>query len=295
MNYLGKYAEFLRRQANLPVPIKIVFDASNGTAGPVLKEVFSDMVNVQAIVINDEISGDFPAHGPNPKSEGALEVLSQTVVREKADFGVILDGDADRVLFVDEKGGAIDSFDALSLIKKSFSPPYIVDVRALADFVFPGFKMIEVRAGRYSVSKALEENGADIGVERTGHFFFKNFFYKDSAILAVIYVANAVALLKKEGSKLSETIGRLGNVSRPPEMDFEIGDREGALRRVEEFYSEQGRLKIKKLDGISVFGDDFAFNVRSFNTEPVMRLNIAAKNKKILDEKLTEIKKIMGV
>lgn len=295
MSHLARYIKFLRGQLNIKASIKIVCDASNGTVGPVLRGVFDSFKGVELILINDEISGDFPAHGPNPKTKGAANELSAKVLQEGADLGAIFDGDADRVLFVDGRGQSIDAFDVLVLLKDSFRPPYIVDVRALADFTLPDLPTVEVRAGRYYVSKAVEEQNAELGVERSGHFFFKDFGYRDSAVLATIHLINAVSLLKKEGNSIQQLLEQANKIRRPPELDFQLEDREGALRRVEEHYGALGSAKIHKLDGISVFGGDFAFNLRSSNTEPAIRLNIAASSKRVLDEKLTEIKKLMEV
>ena len=295
MNHIARYADFLRTFLKIKAPVSVVLDVSNGPTGMVLEELFRSIQGVETVILNGDLSGDFPGHGPNPLVAGATDEASRKVVKESADMGAVYDGDGDRVLFIDDKGEAIDPFNSFFLIKDQFRPPYIVEVRALSGFVFPDPEIIEVAAGRSYIHKALQKENAELGVERSGHFFFKDFFYQDSAILATIHMINAVSALKEGGKKVHEALSGLSGLEHPPEANFEINDREGVLRRLDKYYGEGKTYRIEKIDGITVVGPDFAFNVRASNTEPLVRLNIAAKNRKILDEKLTEIKKVMGI
>ncbi|MDD5710692.1 MAG: hypothetical protein PHV43_01150 [Candidatus Colwellbacteria bacterium] len=295
MNYIGKYADFLETFLKAKAPVKIVLDVSNGPAGLVLEKLFKDRAGIEAIILNKEVSGEFPAHGPNPLVAGAADEVSRKVLEEDADLGAIYDGDGDRVIFISNKGKAIDPFDAFFLIRNRFQPPYIVDVRALSEFISPDPEIIEAAAGRSYIYKALKKENAQLGVERSGHFFFRDFFYQDSAVLATVHMINAVSALKKNGQSIDEVLAGLGSLERLPEMSFEVNDGEGVLRRLEAHYQGIPGFKIERTDGITIIGPDLALNVRVSNTEPVVRLNIVAKNRKMLDEKLIEIKKVMGV
>ncbi len=292
MNYVDKYAQFLSTFAKLEAETKVVFDASNGTAGIVLEELLPKIPQLEGHIINGTPDGDFPAHGPNPLGENAFEDLRKAISREGADLGVIFDGDADRVLFLDEQGTSIDSYEAFLLIKGYFDPPFVVDVRALADFTMPGVPVVESMAGRLFIWEAMRKHEADLGVERTGHYFFKKYRYFDSAIIASLCLINFVSELKAQGKTLSQAVGDLPKVNYPPEINFQVADTQACIDEVRsEFESEA--TDIRQLDGLSVYTNHFAFNIRASATEPLLRLNIAAKDEETLEETLGRLKPLL--
>ncbi|MBU2101555.1 hypothetical protein KKH05_02450 [Patescibacteria group bacterium] len=294
MNYAKKYADFLKNFFAPEESIRMVVDCSNGAVGPVFKEL-SDVEGVEFILINDIPDGDFPAHGPDPLAEGATDQLAEAIIEHKADFGVVFDSDGDRAIFLDELGRAINSYSVFLCIKDFFKPPYVVNVNALADFTMPEAKVIEEKVGRFNIINTMREKSAELGVEHSGHYYFKEFSYSDSGILGVVFMVNYVAQIKKQGIAVSKIMGDLIKLEWPLETNYKVNDGEGVIMRVKEHYKNDPAYKIRELDGVSVFGPDFAFNVRASNTEPLLRLNIAAKNKKTFEDKLTEVKKVMGV
>ena len=292
MNYIEEYANFLGKFIRANNNVKVVFDCSNGPAGLVLEALIRGNTSITPTIINDELDGDFPAHGPSPLVAGALDDLRKTVIEQGADFGVIFDGDADRVMFMDERGELLDTYQVFRLIQKYFTPPFVVDVRALAAFVMPGEGVIESKAGRLFLWKTMHKHQATFGAERTGHFFFKDFNYLDSAILASIHVINLVSEIKGSGHTLSEAAKDLSKVIYPPEIILEVKDVSLAVRKVRDHYVSKG-YSVSDLDGVTVQGEDFAFNLRAAATEPVAKLNIAAKDQTKIEECIAEIKQVV--
>ena len=290
MNYTDKYINFLEKFIDVEAKIKVAFDASNGAAGPVIEKLFK-RPEVDPFFFNTNPDGDFPAHGPNPLANKAITDISKEVINSGADMGVIFDGDGDRVFFTDELGKLVDSYEVLRLIKDQFKPPYIVDIRAMPEFTMKDIDVVEEKAGRQFMIKAMMKRDADLAVEYTGHYYFKNFFYTDSGILASIYMINYLSSLRKENRKLSEVL-KESKFAHIPEANFEVANVNEVIERVKESFTDEG-VKIKELDGITIYHEDFALNLRPSVTEPLARLNMVAKDKKILDSQLNKVKKLI--
>ena len=282
---ITKYTDFLRKFLHPQTALTVVCDFSNGSAGPIVTALFRG-TQVKMIPLAAKPDGDFPEHGPNPLAEGAAANLCRVVVREKADLGAIFDSDGDRVLFVDNNGRVLDAYDVFALIKGSFEPPYVVDARALAGFTMQGEDVVESRTGRYFVWRKMKESGASLGIERSGHYFFKDFFSMDSGILAAIHVINAVGV----GHDLASEI-LASAIMRLPEINFPVTDWPTIREAITKRFGESAT--IYELDGLTVTGSDFAFNIRPSATEPLVRLNLAAREQGTLDAKLAELKKMV--
>ncbi len=292
VTYIQQYADFIRGFLHPEAKVRVVFDTSNGAAGPVLENVFRHK-DIQAHYLNSKPDGGFPAHGPNPLAPGVTHELSETVKSQRADLGVIFDCDGDRVLFLDEIGRIINPYDIFTFLKAFSSPPYVVDVRALAEFTMPGTEVIEEKVGRYFIIKAMYKSQAGLGAEYSGHYYFDKFFYSDSGILAAVLMVNFVSRLKCGERSLSLALTELGGRKRAPEINFPVGNGATTLKSVENFYRAMDGIKTYVLDGVSVFGKDFAFNLRASVTEPLLRLNLAADSKAVLEERLAELKKMI--
>jgi phosphomannomutase len=227
--------------------------------------------------------------------KGALNQLCKKVRSEKADLGIIFDGDGDRVFFTDEKGKEIDP-DAISLIlMKIFKPPYIVST--INSWRVRDYKKVIVsKIGRLFISLAMEKNKANLGTERSGHYYFKKFFYRDSGIFAAIQIINFLSGAK---TRISQYIEKLPKSYHLPETNFKvksIKSLKNKINKVRSFYKRQGG-KTSEADGLSM---EFCskqgrwwFNLRFSNTESFLRLNLEAENKKLLDEKLKEIQTLL--
>ncbi len=324
INYAKAYADFLGSFIKVRHPIRVVFDCSDGTAGVVLREFLSAHSRITHWVLNGKPNGRFPAHGPNPMVGRAMDDLGREVTERKADLGIVFDGDGDRVFFVDDRGNRLNPDVAAFLISKNFRGPTIVDVRsgfALREGLRRDRKeVVDCRVGHFFIKKLMRKENVSFGAEVSGHYYFKDFFYADSGILAAIYLVNEVSKLAENGERLSGWVGRLGKVFASGELNFEVEDKSGAIGRIEEAFKRRART-VSKLDGIRMdFGSprksavhseapqsgakramhsealakEWWFSVRPSNTENLLRLNLEAKDKKVFTEHLKELKALIG-
>ncbi len=295
MNFQNLYIDFLERFVKIKRPVKIVFDCSNGTAGLILKELFKKEKRIKAIFINSEPDGNFPAHSPNPLEKDALNQLCKKVISEKANLGIIFDGDGDRIFFTDEKGKTIDP-DTISLIlMKIFKPPYVVS--AISSWRVRDYKKVIIsKIGRLFMGLAMEKNNANLGMERSGHYYFKKFFYRDSGIFTAIQIINFLSGVK---ISISQYIEKLPKSYHLPETNFKVENiksLKNKISKIKNFYKKQGG-KISEKDGLSMEfyskQGRWWFNLRLSNTENFLRLNLEAENKKLLRQKAKEIKNML--
>jgi len=307
MDYIKEYANFLRKflkpirqvRGKPKRKLKVIFDCSNGTTGIIIKNLVSSIQNLEAILINDRPDGNFPAHGPNPLAPGAADQLKKEVLKQKADLGVIFDADGDRVFFADNRGRWVDPNEIAYILMQLFKPPYVIGIvssRRLkklsgAKSASGGRKVFISRVGHYFFKKLMREKKASLGLEHSGHYYFQNFFYCDSGILAAIEVINFVSGLKTD---LAGWLDGLPPYYRSGEINFEVRDKEKVLKAIEKKYKNSAG-KIFKLDGLTLEFNWAWLNIRASNTEPLLRLNIEATSKKLLNEKLKEIKKLLVV
>lgn len=307
MDYLRTYTNFLESKIKLVKPMSVVLDCSNGTTGKVLKELFREagsrkqesriIHDSKFIILNSTPDGNFPAHGPNPMAKGAMEQLKKAVLKNKADFGAIFDADGDRVFFVDDRGREVPADAILGWLGQVFRGPVVVDARVgyLAREMLKalGKKIIESRVGHYFIKKLMKEKGAGFGGELSGHYYFPlDGGYFDSGILAAIHFANEVSELKAVGGTLSEWLDDLPRYYRSGELNFAVKDKVKAMAAVEKKYRRLAK-RISKLDGLKMEFSDWWFVLRSSNTENLLRLVMEAKNKKVLDRQLAEIRRLL--
>ena len=302
MKYLDLYAKFLLRFLKPKVPIRVVFDTSNGSTALVLRKIFNKKSVVEAKIINGKIDGHFPGHGPNPMYPFAKKDLQAAVKAEKADLGVIFDGDGDRAFFIDDLGRVIYQDDAALLLMESFRTPYVVDaITGWQIKMNPNLKgkLLESRVGYVFIRKAMIK--ADFGAENSGHYYFKHAFGKtqasfDSGVRAAIEMINKVSVLKKKGKKLSDWLDELPKYYRSPDdLNFRARTRsviEEIQRYAEKIYRPRA-LSISHLDGVTIEAKDFWFNLRGSNTESLLRLKMEAKKENILKREIKNIKKII--
>ncbi|HAF29831.1 MAG TPA: phosphomannomutase/phosphoglucomutase [Bacteroidales bacterium] len=307
-----EYVEFLRTYAQDYSDLKIAVDCSNGMAGFLIKK----LLGKKPIYLFDDLDGSFPNHEPNPLIEENVADLKRTVLEEKCDIGVIFDGDADRVMFVDEKGQFISpdliiGFMAHYFLEKENLPAarlpdgqggqelaVLEDIRtskAVKEYVEKlGGKMHTWRVGRAFATPKLREINGIYGGELAGHYYFRDFFYSDSGILASLIVLNLLSKFKNEGKTMSEIISGISKYANSGEINFKIEQKLEAMEALKDYFvAEEEPMEILDFDGYRIEFKDWWFNVRPSNTEPYLRLLAEADNKKILDEKLKEIKTIL--
>lgn len=290
------YKQFIRRFLAPPRPMRIVIDASNGMAGKWAPILFDDVPGLDITWLNLEHNGEF-VHEPNPLVEANLRQLREEVRRIGADFGVCFDGDADRLILVDEQAEPVRCDLLTALLAREFlrqapDATIVYDLRSsrvvAEEIKAAGGRPRRERVGHAFIKKALSDTKGVFGGELSGHFYFRDNFYCDSGMLAFVHVVNTLTC---HGTSLSELIRPLKRYASSGERNFENEDKDGAIKRLAERFKD---ARIDFLDGITVQYEDWWFNVRKSNTEPLLRLNLEAKTPQMLREKLDLVARDLG-
>jgi len=292
------YRRHVLRFLDLKRPLRVVIDASNGMAGKMVPAVFGKVPHLKIIPLLFEITGSF-AHDPNPLVESNLAMLKQRMVQDMPDLGVCFDGDADRCIFLDETGRPIGCDLITALLARDFlSRPenkgaaVVYDLRSskvvAEEVTAAGGVPRRERVGHAFMKKTLAETGGVFGGELSGHFYFRDNFNADSGAIAL---ARLLSVLSAQDKPLSALIRPLERYARSGELNFRIEDKDGAIRRLSERYSA---ARIDYLDGVTIDLGDWWFNVRKSNTEPLLRLNLEARDADMLQAKLADLKGILG-
>ncbi len=274
---------------------KVAIDASNGMAGKAIPILLAD-VPVEVVPINFEHAGKFK-HDPDPLKEKNLAQLKSTVKKENCDFGICFDGDADRMMMVDENGETIpcDLLTALLVphfLEKKPKSAIVYDLRSsrvvMEEIIKYGGTPRRERVGHSYMKKALRDTHAIFGGELSGHFYFEQNFYADSAAIMLMHTLNVV---DEKNKPMSELIRPLKRYFNSGENNFRVDNKEQRMEELARRYSEG---KIDHLDGVTVDFKDWWFNCRPSNTEPLLRLNVETKTQDLLKEKLGEIEQQLG-
>jgi len=272
---------------------KAVSDTGNGMAGyfmPVLEK----RLPWQVTELFYELDGRFPNHVPSPIEEKNRIDCINKVKEVGADFGMVFDGDGDRVFMIDEKGRTLSGTIMTAMIAENVlqkNPGATILYNAIVGRVVPeivaknGGKSERVRVGHTLIKEAMRRTDALFCGEHSGHYYFKQNFYADSAIIAAVLVAE---LLSVKNIKLSEIYDEYDKYPASGEINFETTEKEKIMKAMEAEYKDRAK-SVDWLDGVSVWFDDFWFNVRPSNTEPLLRLNVEADNSQILEEKIKEL------
>jgi len=294
------YLAFQRSYLSDLSKLKVTIDCSNGMAALLIKDILGDGPSY----LYDTIDGTFPNHEPNPLIEKNVEDLKKAVLKNGSDLGVIFDGDADRVMFVDEKGKFISPDLIIGLMahyfleEKGLKGNVLQDIRtskAVAEYISQfGSTMHMWRVGRAFAAIKLREIDGIFGGELAGHYYFKDFFYSDSGILAALIVLDIVSKKKKEGITLSQLIGKIARYANSGEINFKLERKQEAMDAVRSHFmnTEQATASFD-FDGYRVEFTDWWFNIRPSNTEPYLRLLAEAKTQEMLEEKVLLIKSII--
>ncbi|MFP4568146.1 MAG: phosphomannomutase/phosphoglucomutase [Candidatus Woesearchaeota archaeon] len=293
-NYAKEYEKFLaaHNKKTQKKELKIVIDQSNGSGKyevETLKKLYP-----KSKTINTKITTK-PIHEPNPLSHDARKQLVQEVKKQKADLGIIFDGDADRVCFVNNKGQFIRPDLILTLLSKELKRGTVIyDTRssqAVHDTCkLKGLNPVMSKAGRTFIYSAMRDELAELGGENSGHYFFKESKYLDNAGICAIKVLN---ILKNTEATLSDLIKEYKDYHHSGEINYKVKNPSKAFLLVEQAYLEP--IKTLFIDGLSIYYEDFWFSLRKSNTENIIRLNAEAKTKEILELNLKKIHNIMNL
>lgn len=292
------YRDHVLKFLDLKRPLRVAVDASNGMAGKMIPKVFNGIKDLEIIPLLFEITGSF-THEPNPLVESNLDMLKEKMAKTHPDLGACFDGDADRCMFLDENRKALGSDLITALLAREFlhqpqnkGSTIVYDLRSshvVPDVVKEaGGVPKRDRVGHAFIKKTMSETHAVFGGELSGHLYFRDNFYADSAAIAF---ARLLSVLSAQDKPFSQLMAPLYKYSQSGEINFQVEDKDGKIRELAEKYKSNS---VDYLDGITVELGDWWFNVRKSNTEPLLRLNLEAKNPQMLEEKLEELKKILG-
>lgn len=295
------YLDFLLKYKGDWSGLKIAMDVSNGMASLFVRDIFGD----QPSYIYEEMDGSFPNHEPNPLVPANVEALKKLVAQTKADVGVIYDGDADRVMFVDENSRFISPDLMIAVLGHYFLEErgekgiVLQDIRsskAVGEYLAPmGGEMHTWRVGRAFAALKLRELDGVYGGELAGHYYFRDFFYSDSGILASILILNVVAKMKAQGVSLSELIARIEKYQNSGEINFRLDRKQEAMDAVRDYFmSREQATASMDFDGYRVEFPQWWFNIRPSNTEPYLRFLCEATTRELLEEKVAKVREIIA-
>lgn len=301
-NLLSDYVKHLHTLVDVSAirKLKIVIDAGNGMAGYTAPAIFADL-NLEIIPMYFELDGSFPNHEANPIDPKNLKDLQKAVKKHGADIGLAFDGDADRCFLVDENGATVNPSDLTALIAARELKVHpgasiiynLISSRSVAEVIEEnGGVALRSRVGHSYIKAMMAQSGAVFGGEHSGHFYFKDFWKADSGALAALHAIAALGTSKGSLSKLLKPYQRYVSSG---EINSKVKDAQKSMNVIEQKYAEQAEVSIDHLDGLTVNGDTWWFNLRPSNTEPLLRLNVEAKTlasmEKIKDEVLATVRK----
>jgi phosphomannomutase len=287
---LPGYAAHLRSLVDISGirPLKVAVDAGNGMAGLTVPTVLAGLP-VEVVPLYFELDGSFPNHEPNPIDPRNLTDLQRAVVKNGADLGLAFDGDADRCFVVDERGEIVSPsvLTALIAVRELAREPgatiihNLITSRAVPEIVTEhGGTPVRTRVGHSFIKARMAETGAVFGGEHSGHFYFRDFWRADSGMLAALHVLAAAGATSQP---LSGLLAAYARYQSSGEINSEVADQAAATAAIAAAYLGQPGVSTDDLDGLTVSGPNWWFNVRPSNTEPLLRLNVEAASAATLD------------
>ena len=270
--------------------IKFGIDGGNGAIGSIFEDL-STIYNFDCEKLYMEVDGNFPNHPADPSNIDNLKDIIKLVLEKKLDFGVAFDGDADRAVFIDDTGKVVSGSMMTTLIadylfekKDNLKVVYNVNVspHALSILDSKNISLHRCKVGHSNIKAMMKELQADFGGEHSAHFYYKDNYFADSAILTLLMF---MTIISERGEKVSSMIDKYNFPPSSGEINFVVEDVESSLEKIKTVFTGD----FDELDGLSYFDENFWFNVRGSNTEPKLRVNIEASSQKTLDEVLEKI------
>ena len=272
-------------------PLKVAIDAGNGMAGKTVPLVF-DELPFEVTPLYFDLDGTFPNHPANPIEPANLVDLQKAVVEGGCDLGIAFDGDADRMFLVDEttrlvSGSATTALVAERLLRKS--PGETIIYNLICSWTVPevikeqGGRPVRTRVGHSFIKQVMAETGAIFGGEHSGHYYFRDNFRADSGMIAALLVLEA---LSEADMPLSRLLHPYDRYSASGEINSQVMNAAKALDALAHAYADGAQ---DRTDGLTVEYEDWWFNCRPSNTEPLLRLNLEAKTEEMMEEKRDEV------
>ena len=292
-NELDLYFEHIQKLVKpekINSQIKFGVDGGNGAIGSIFEDL-STIYNFDCEKLYMEVDGNFPNHPADPSNIDNLKEIIKLVQENKLDFGVAFDGDADRAVFIDDTGKVISGSmmttliaDYLSEKKDNLKVVYNVNVspHALSILDSKNISLHRCKVGHSNIKAMMKELEADFGGEHSAHFYYKDNYFADSAILTLLMF---MTIISERGEKVSSMIDKYNFPPSSGEINYVVEDVDSSLEKIKTVFTGD----FDELDGLSYFDENFWFNVRGSNTEPKLRVNIEASSQKTLDEVLEKI------
>jgi phosphomannomutase len=285
VDLLPGYADYLRKLVDISAirPLTVAVDAGNGMAGHTVPKVFEGLP-VTLIPLYFELDGTFPNHEANPIEPENVRDLQRAVVEHHADIGLAFDGDADRCFVVDERGQVVSpsALTALIAARELAREPgaaiihNLITSRAVPEIIAEhGGVPVRTRVGHSFIKAKMAERAAVFGGEHSGHFYFRDFWFADSGMLAALHT---LAALGGQDQPLSQLMAGYSRYHASGEINSEVADQAEATARVRQIFASRPGVSTDELDGLTVAAADWWFNLRPSNTEPLLRLNVEASD-----------------
>ena len=278
--------------------LKIAADAGNGMAGKIVPMVYKNL-NAKIIPLYFKLDGNFPNHPADPSKYENLVELQKSIKKNKCDFGMAFDGDADRIFFVDEKSNVVNSSLISALIIKNLlnkTPKQKIIYNLVCSHIVPetirkysGNPVLE-RVGHSFIKDTMRKTKSLFACEHSAHYYYRDNYRADSGIITSLIVAEIVSKEKKTLSMLLEEFKVYHKIE---ETNVEVADKNAKMDEIENIYKKQNPRKTSRLDGITVEFSNWWFNIRPSNTEPLLRLNLEADTEKMMNEKKEELLSLM--
>ncbi|MFM1916837.1 MAG: hypothetical protein RJB01_352, partial [Actinomycetota bacterium] len=295
---LTDYAQFLRELVNLREirPLRVVVDAGNGMGGFTVPAVLTDAAGLPPLPLDIipmyfELDGTFPNHEANPIEPANMRDLQDRVLAEGADLGLAFDGDADRCFVVDERGAIVSPSALTALIADRELAKHpgatiihnLITSKSVPEVVIErGGIPVRTRVGHSFIKAKMAETGAVFGGEHSGHFYFQDFWRADSGMLAAMHVLAALGEASSDVT-LSQLLSAYDRYVASGEINTEVADQQAAVELIKAAYQGQPNVSIDEMDGLTVDGGEWWFNVRPSNTEPLLRLNAEASDQATME------------
>jgi phosphomannomutase len=272
-------------------PLTVVADAANGMAGLVLPAIF-ERLPAKLVGMFLELDGTFPNHPADPIQPENQVDLRRAVTEHGADLGLAFDGDADRVFLVDERAESVSGSLVTALVAEAMlerEPGGTILYNVICSWVVPevirehGGVPVRTRVGHSLIKKVMAETGAIFGGEHSGHYYFRDHYRADSGLIAALVVLER---LSEAGVPMSELLRPYKRYHASGEINSEVEDQQGTIEELAREYADGSQ---DRLDGLTAEYEDWWFNVRASNTEPLLRLNVEARTKEVLEERTREL------
>ncbi len=282
---LAGYADHLHKLVDISAirPLTVAVDAGNGMAGHTVPKVFEGLP-ITVVPLYFDLDGTFPNHEANPIDPANLRDLQRAVTEHGADIGLAFDGDADRCFVVDERGELVSPSVLTALIAtrelaRDPGAPVIhnlITSRAVPEIITEaGGIPVRTRVGHSFIKAKMAENGAVFGGEHSGHFYFRDFWFADSGLLAALHT---LAALGEQPLPLSQLLARYSRYVASGEINSDVADQAASTEQVRQAFAGRPGVSTDELDGLTVNTSTWWFNLRPSNTEPLLRLNVEAED-----------------